>query len=68
MDLDMYSNLQGLVDALQFGHVGMQAKPDHLGFVVIQLQLARRAPLCTLETQLVRRSRTDSASMSGLLS
>ena len=38
------SDLQRQVDALQFGQIGTRAKPDHLSFVVVQLQSARRAP------------------------
>ena len=39
------SDLQRQVDSLQFGQIGTQAKPDHLSFVVVQLQPARRTPL-----------------------
>jgi len=39
------SELQRQVDALQFGQIGMRAKPDHLSFVVVQLQSTLRAPL-----------------------
>ena len=39
------SDLQRQVDALQFGQIGTRAKPDHLSFLVVQLQSARRAPL-----------------------
>ena len=39
------SDLQWQVDALQSGQIGTQAKPDHLSFVIVHLQSARRAPL-----------------------
>ena len=32
-------NSERQVDALQFGQIGTRAKPDHLSFVVVQLQV-----------------------------